>query len=109
MTVRMLALKRHRYGGKTVGQGDEFIAKGGRDARLLSALGRAVAVRTEAPALLEMTPPPPPAPRARRQAAPFLLESSSPPPVPDAAVEPEPPRRSYRRRDLTAEDPNKDA
>lgn len=41
MAVQMIALKPHRYAGKALQAGEEFIVGGASQARVLAALGRA--------------------------------------------------------------------
>jgi hypothetical protein len=50
MAVQMIALKPHRYAGKALVAGDEFLVGGNTAARLLTALGRAAVCPPIAPA-----------------------------------------------------------
>lgn len=78
--MRMIRLKPGHYAGRRLLAGDEFEVRSRRHARLLEKLGRAV----EAPEPFEWEPP--------------VVEE------PDVEVEEEKPKRTYRRRDLKAEE-----
>ncbi len=119
MTVQMITLKAHVYANKRLTAGERFEATGQSDARLLTALGRA----TLAPADVPREALPPAKPEERKLAAKPPAEAK---PTPDrlfftrqfaeppatattmpGSTEPtaadEKPKRSYKRKDMTAE------
>lgn len=127
--IEMIALKPLTYAGKRRKTGEEFPVRGQSDARVLIAIGSAdfapadeedlppappetVRVAAPAPAPIEQpaaaeTPKPGPEPETRTEAAepPAGDATASESPAagaaePDAEAKP---RRTYRRRDLTAE------
>lgn len=128
-TVPMIAKRPLLYAGRRVASGAEFEARTGQDARLLIAIGRADFAPAGAPAeevetLMAAVPaafveePPQqvaaPTPAedapavevaAEQPAAEPAAEPAAqvPPPAPAEDVPAVKPRRTYRRRDLTAE------
>jgi hypothetical protein len=124
----MTALKPYRYSGKNLKPGDQFMASR-RDARLLKALRVATDTALVPAPVVVREDPPPVVPDSARLAV--LLASPAAEPAPDESVEPEPepapvelepapaepvddpadellaeprPKRTYKRRDLTAEE-----
>jgi len=85
--MQMTALKAHRYGPRQYRPGDEYEAKQ-TDVRLIKALGWA-----------KETPPRPATPPAERPRLRMAAIAAS---APETAAA-EKPKRSYRRRDLSAE------
>lgn len=123
-TVPMIAKRPLLYAGRRVASGAEFEARTGQDARLLIAIGRAdfapagapaeevETLMAAVPAAFVEEPPqqvaaPTPAEDAPvvEAAAEAVSEPAAevPPPAPSDDVPPVKPRRTYRRRDLTAE------
>lgn len=102
-TVSLIALKPHRYDGRLVRKGQPFLAQSADDATVLRVMG----VATDAPVIAAIPTPP---------AAPLVIEMGSPQgddPADDtpgailaeAADWAQPrKRRTYRRKDLVAED-----
>jgi len=92
MTIRMISMKAHRYGGRQLKVGDEFDAVGRSDVRLLRALGRAEVTAAVVPAV-EAPPAAAPAAfgrsRPRATTTPERAASTpAPPPVPVPAPAP---------------------
>jgi hypothetical protein len=98
--MKMVSLKPHVYAGKRLSVGDEFEVSGRSDARLLTAIGRAIVAPPPAPE------PPAPPPVSRPLARVFVPKAEAPAVAPVVAEpdsdEPKP-KRTYRRRDLSAE------
>lgn len=108
MGIPMISLASHVYAGRRLAKGDEFEARGRQDARLLAALGRAEAAL---PPIATIEP----RPQARQSSAQTaqIPDQMVDIPIadPDEGDEPEVeisprtgrPKRTYRRRDMTAE------
>jgi outer membrane biosynthesis protein TonB len=130
--IALVSLQRHVYAGRRFKPGDEFEARGQSDARLLIALKRAdfapamqepepqpaaatvaaVELPIAAPVAIEPAPPPdaatdaPSAETAEPTPTPADDQPAEQPtqaPAETAPAEPVKPRRTYRRRDMTAE------
>jgi hypothetical protein len=94
MKIAMIATKSQVYAGRRIEPGTRFEVNGSGDARLLTAIGRAI----EAPP----APEPAPAPVAPRQIARVFLPKVDATETPDESDAPKV-KRTYRRRDMTAE------
>lgn len=122
--VPLIAKRSLLYAGRRVASGAEFEARTGQDARLLIAIGHAdfapagepdsIPFRADnvgTPAAFVEEPPQVAAPAPAEEAP--VVEAAAeavsepaaeaPPPAPAEDVPPVKPRRTYRRRDLTAE------
>lgn len=100
MKIAMIAAKAFPYGGRRISAGEQFFANGQRDARLLTALGRAAAHSYTVPdietseSLDEVVQP------WQREAE---ITEVAATPVEPAPIEVPRVKRQYRRRDMTAE------
>ena len=88
MAVQMIALKPHRYAGKALQAGEEFIVGGASQARVLAALGRAALCPPLAPVPEVQKAPETPAPvrRRRKSSDPTAEQTES---APEAPPQPE--------------------
>lgn len=123
-TVPMIAKRPLLYAGRRVASGAEFEARTGQDARLLIAIGHAdfapagasaeevETLMAAVPAAFVEEPPPQVAAPAPAEEAPVFEAPAEPvsepaaevtPPAPADDVPAVKPRRTYRRRDLSAE------
>lgn len=114
--VPLIALKAHPYyDGRRLRPGDRFLARGVSDATLLKALGVAAdAPKDRPPPVMPVSAPvPPPEPPEPAPPDPVPVEDTpvpeappADPSAPDQEDQAPPRRRTYRRRDLVAEDPD---
>lgn len=92
--IELVALKKQTYAGRPVDPGDAIFASR-QDARVLIAIKRAkVAPEVAAVEVPEVAP------------APVVQEVVQPKPEPKASIAPKP-KRTYQRKDMTAETPKR--
>jgi hypothetical protein len=94
--MRLIAVTEVYYASRTRNPGDPFEASE-QDARILVGLGKAVAPVVDAP------PPPQPA-KASEPAPAAVVAHDDASPSNEQAEKEAPKKRTYKRRDLTAED-----
>ena len=97
-TVSLVALKRHPYGKRTLTPGESYTANSEGDAHILTTMGMAKRAETPAePMRVRPMPPAPEIPAAPTEAKPAATGASE-------SASDERRRRTYKRRDLTADD-----